>query len=64
MLSSRYLSGAAQNTLRRSQVRTRGEYACAYAEYNPRHSEATQLPALLPPSLDRRVAMYVTSNLA
>jgi len=64
MLSSRYLSGAAQNTLRRSQVCIRVESACVHADYQRRPSEATQLLGRLPPSLLRRVPMSVTSMLA
>ena len=64
MLSSRYLSGAAQNTLRRSQVCIWVGSACVSAEYQHRPLEATQLLARLPPSLLRRVLMSVTSMLA
>ena len=64
MLSSRYLSGVAQNTLRRSQVCVRLGGTRVHADHQRRPSEATQLLARLPPSLLRRVPMLVTFMLA
>ena len=64
MLSSRYLSGAAQNTLRRSQVCIRVEALSVYADYQRRPSEATQPLARLPPFLLRRELMSVAPMLA
>ena len=64
MLSYKCLSGAAQNSLKRSQVCTWDGNGCALADYQVRPSEDTQQPAQPPLSLDRRVAMYSHSRLA